>query len=78
MMFTMDRFFIVTADTTSSSPIFGKVDDEDLENGVYLIATYSLPQNYEGHQLFTITDLKDYKIFKGKEEAQEWVAANFP
>lgn len=77
-MFTMDRYFIATADTTHPNPIFGKVDDEDMDAGLYLVAIFSLPQNYEGHQIFTIEDLKDYKIFKGREEAIIWVQANFP
>lgn len=69
--------YICPLDVADPNPYFGKIVEEDAESGLYLFATYSLTNNFQGYILLAIEDLQSYRIFKGKEEANEWVAANF-
>lgn len=78
MNFSMDRYYIVTLDTSDPSPIFGRIDDEDTDKDIFLVAVFNLPRDYQHHRLFTADDLKGFAIFKGREEAIEWVRENYP
>lgn len=69
--------YICPLDTAEPIPYFGKIAEEDVESGLYLLASYSLTNDFEGYILLTVEDLQNYRIFKGKEEANAWVAANF-
>lgn len=73
----MDGYYIATLDTSNPNPIFGRVDDQDQEKDIFLVAIYTLPKTYQYHRLFTADDLGAFAIFKGKEEAVAWVQANF-
>lgn len=77
MNFSMDKYYIATLDISDPNPVFGKIDDEDQDKDMYLVAIYALPNDYQGHRLFSANDLKSFMIFKGREEAVRWVQENY-
>lgn len=73
-MISLQNNWICPKDTTETNPIFGRIDQEDLTENLFLAATFNLSKDFEGYILLDITDLKEYRIFKGKTEAQEFIA----
>lgn len=69
--------YICPLDTADPNPYFGKIVEEDAESGLYLLESYSLTRDFQGYILLAIEDLQAYRIFKGKEESNDWIAANF-
>lgn len=77
MTISLLRNWICPKDITEVNPIFGRVDEEDATIGRYLVATFNLAQDFEGYLLMEIADLKEYRLFKGKNEAQDFILANW-
>lgn len=69
--------WICPLDETVANPIFGRVDEEDSEAGIYLVANYDLSKNFLGYIILSLEDLSTYRIFKGRDEFQEYVLAHF-
>lgn len=78
MNITLLKYFFLPADTSDPNPIFGRVDEEDQATEKYLCKIFDSAQNFQGFQLMTFTDLQDYRIFKGKEEANDYFLEHWP
>lgn len=75
---TFLNYWVCPLDTTITDPVIGKISEEDWENGYYLLERYTLAADQEGFMLLDISDMKEYRIFKGKTEAQAYIVANWP
>lgn len=78
MEITLLKYFILPVDTTLTDPLLGKIDEEDQSAEKYLVKTYTISNVFQGFELMTFEDLQDYKIFKGREEAIEYLQEHWP
>lgn len=79
MNITFLRYWICPLDETITDPIIGRVDEEDLDNGLYLASVFDVSSyDHEGYVLLTTDDLRSYRVFKGKEEAAAYISAAWP
>ena len=70
--------WICPIDAATVDPVIGRIDEEDQENGLYLLAHFSLSGAFLGYILLDMDMLKDCKIFKGEEDAQDYIAVTWP
>ena len=77
MLISLLKNWICPKDTAETNPIFARIDEEDQEIGIYLAATFNLSQDFEGYIILDIVDLKEFRLFKGKTEAQAFILANW-
>ena len=76
-MISLLRCFICPLDTSAADPIFGKIVEEDAETGIFLVANFTITNEFQGYIIMSFREMMNYRIFKGKEEAQAYVQANF-